>query len=108
MVSLWPWKKDDSSPASFEKTLSTLSNKIATTQASLDRTRASSRRFRVLSTLYLAFGYLVYSIVAFLVVGWKKMGPYEWSGIAAGPIVYVVYHSMYFAKRRKLTSTESI
>lgn len=87
-------QKDDSSPASFEKILSTLSTKIANTQASLERTRASSRRFKVLSTLYLAFGYLVYAIVALLVVGWKNMGAYEWSGMAAGPVLLVPYKSL--------------
>lgn len=78
--------------------MSTLSTKIANTQASLDRTRASSRRFRVLSTLYLAFGYLVYSIVAFLVVGWQKMGPYEWSGMAAGPVLSVTHQHVDLAR----------
>ncbi|KAF3759921.1 hypothetical protein M406DRAFT_283623 [Cryphonectria parasitica EP155] len=91
MVSLWPWKQDNSSPASFERTLSALSAKIANTQASLDRTRASSRRIRVLGTLYLSFAYLVYAVVAFLVVGWNKMGVYEWTGMAGGPVlIYLV------------------
>ncbi|KUI69689.1 Protein lunapark [Cytospora mali] len=91
MVSLWPWKKDDSSPASFEKALSVLSTKITNTQARLEQNRASSRRVRVLSTLYLSFAYLVYAIVALLVVGWKNMGAYEWSGMAGGPVlIYLV------------------
>lgn len=80
---------DDSSPASFEKTLSTLSVKITNSQARLDRLRATARRVKVLSTLYLSFAYLVYAIVLLLVVGWKNMGAYEWSGMAAGPVVYV-------------------
>ncbi|KAL1892328.1 hypothetical protein Sste5346_007066 [Sporothrix stenoceras] len=87
MVSLWPWKRSDDSPASFEKVLSALATKIANTQAKLDRTRATSRRARVLCTLYLTFGYLVYAIVLVLVVGWKNMGPWEWSGIAGGPVL---------------------
>lgn len=80
-------QKDDSSPASFERALSTLSSKITNTQARLEKTRSSSRRVRVLSTLYLSFAYLVYAIVALLVVGWKNMGAYEWSGMAAGPVM---------------------
>lgn len=80
-------QKDDSSPASFEKTLSTLATKITNTQASLERTRARSRRLRVLGTLYLSFAYLVYAIVALLVIGWKNMGAYEWTGMAGGPIL---------------------
>ncbi|KAI0839374.1 hypothetical protein F5Y06DRAFT_286408 [Hypoxylon sp. FL0890] len=91
MVSLWPWKGHDSSPSSFEKTLSSLSNKITSTQAQLDRVRTNSRRIKVLWTLYLAFAYLVYAIVLTLVVGWQNLGPWEWTGMAGGPIlIYLV------------------
>ncbi|KAK4143518.1 uncharacterized protein C8A04DRAFT_28710 [Dichotomopilus funicola] len=87
MVSFWPWGKDDASPASFEKALSALSAKITTTQTRLEQDRAKSRRVKVLSTLYLGFAYLVYGIVLVLVVGWTKMGPWEWTGLAGGPIM---------------------
>ncbi|KAH8648612.1 hypothetical protein BX600DRAFT_442900 [Xylariales sp. PMI_506] len=87
MVTLWPWKSTDSSPASFEKTLSNLSKKITTTQLQLDKARSNSRRIRVLWTLYLAFAYLVYAIVLILVVGWKNLGAWEWTGMAGGPVV---------------------
>ncbi|AEO64943.1 dcedd2da-beb5-4c7e-85f6-3e85df43df87 [Thermothielavioides terrestris] len=87
MVSFWPWRKDDSSPASFEKALSGLAAKITATQAQLDRTRARSRRVKLLCTLYLGFAYLVYGIVLVLVVGWRNMGSWEWTGLAGGPVV---------------------
>ncbi|KAI0476600.1 hypothetical protein GGR56DRAFT_643479 [Xylariaceae sp. FL0804] len=91
MVSLWPWKGDGSSPASFEKTLSTLSTKITSTQTQLDRVRSNSRRIRVLWTLYLAFAYLVYAIVLMLVVGWQNLGAWEWTGVAGGPVlIYII------------------
>ncbi|KAF2964232.1 hypothetical protein GQX73_g9342 [Xylaria multiplex] len=91
MVSLWPWKGDGFSPAEFEKTLATLSTKITNTQAQLEQVRNSSRRIKLLWTLYLAFGYLVYAIVLTLVVGWQNLGPWEWTGMAGGPVViYVV------------------
>ncbi|KAL1856488.1 hypothetical protein VTK73DRAFT_8231 [Phialemonium thermophilum] len=91
MVSLWPWKRDESSPASFEKALSVLSKKITTTQVRLDKARTTARRIRVLWTLYLSFAYTVYAIVLFLVVGFKKLGPLEWTGVAGGPVlIYVV------------------
>ncbi|KAK1830217.1 hypothetical protein QBC39DRAFT_331760 [Podospora conica] len=91
MVSFWPWGKEDSSPASFERTLSALSAKITTTQAQLEKVRSRSRRVKVLCTLYLGFAYLVYAIVLMLVVGWKFMGPLEWTGMAGGPvIIYLV------------------
>ncbi|KAJ0275474.1 hypothetical protein COL940_008823 [Colletotrichum noveboracense] len=87
MVSFWPWRGEDSSPASFEKTLSALSAKITDTQGRLDSARNTSRRIRVLWSLYLAFAYLVYSIVIFLVVGWNGMGMWEWVGVCGGPVV---------------------
>ncbi|POS72105.1 hypothetical protein DHEL01_v209501 [Diaporthe helianthi] len=91
MVSLWPWKKDDSSTASFEKVLSVLSTNITTTQARLEKARASSRRVRLLCTLYLSVAYLIYAIVVLVVIGAKNIGAYEWSGLAGGPVfIYLV------------------
>ncbi|KAK4133494.1 hypothetical protein BT67DRAFT_52275 [Trichocladium antarcticum] len=87
MVSFWPWAKDESSPASFEKALSALSGKITATQNQLDQNRTKSRRIKVLCTLYIGFAYLVYGIVLMLVVGWRNMGPMEWTGMAGGPIL---------------------
>lgn len=91
MVSLWPWKGDDLSPAEFEKTLSTLSTKITNTQAQLERVRNNSRRIKLLWTLYLAFAYVVYAVVLTLVVGWQNLGPGEWTGMAGAPVfIYLV------------------
>ncbi|KAH9905185.1 hypothetical protein F4778DRAFT_696576 [Xylariomycetidae sp. FL2044] len=102
MVSFWPWKGESSSPASFEKTLSILSAKITTTQTQLDRVRNSSRRIRVLWTLYLAFAYLVYAIVLVLVVGTKNLGSWEWTGLAGGPVLIYLIRTLtnaYFSYR---------
>ncbi|KAI1160829.1 hypothetical protein F5B18DRAFT_488653 [Nemania serpens] len=91
MVSLWPWRASDYSPAEFEKTLSILSKKITNTQAQLERVRNNSRRIKLLWTLYLAFAYLVYAIVLTLVVGWQNLGRWEWTGMAGGPVlIYVI------------------
>ncbi|KAH7358688.1 hypothetical protein B0T11DRAFT_106887 [Plectosphaerella cucumerina] len=90
MVSFWPWKGDDSSPASFEKALSTLSVRIADLQARLERQRATSRRVRVLWMIYLSLAYLIYSIVMVLVVGYYRFGPWDWSGVALGPVLIYV------------------
>ncbi|KAH7029544.1 uncharacterized protein B0I36DRAFT_364072 [Microdochium trichocladiopsis] len=91
MVSFWPFKGEDSSPASFEKALSALSTKITESQASLDAVRSNSRRVRVLYTLYLSFAYLVYAILLMLVVGWQNLGALEWTGMAGGPVaIYLV------------------
>ncbi|SPO07306.1 uncharacterized protein DNG_10000 [Cephalotrichum gorgonifer] len=90
MVSFWPWRRDDSSTASFEKTLSTLSAKIADTQARLDAIRSRSRRVKVLWTLYLSFAYLVYAIVVVLIQGSHQMGVYEWAAVGGGPVLIYV------------------
>lgn len=90
MVSFWPWKGEDSSPASFEKALSTQSVRIADLQARLERLRATSRRVRVLWMLYLSLAYLIYSIVMMLVVGYYRFGPWDWSGVALGPVLIYV------------------
>ncbi|KXJ90471.1 hypothetical protein Micbo1qcDRAFT_164047 [Microdochium bolleyi] len=91
MVSFWPFKGEDSSPASFEKALSALSTKITESQAQLDAVRSNSRRVRVLYTLYLSFAYLVYAIVLMFVVGWQNLGALEWTGMAGGPVaIYLI------------------
>ncbi|PHH69449.1 hypothetical protein CDD82_7749 [Ophiocordyceps australis] len=87
MVSFWPWKTDTSSTASFEKTLSVLSAKIDQVQSRLETLRFRSRRARLVTTLYLSFGYLVYAIVTILVIGRAGLGAREWTGLAAGPVV---------------------
>ena len=45
----------------------------------------------MLWTLYLSFAYLVYAIVLFMVVGFKKLGPIEWTGVSGGPVlIYLI------------------
>ncbi|KAJ9292651.1 hypothetical protein DTO271G3_8544 [Paecilomyces variotii] len=87
MVSFWPWKGEDNSPASFEKALSTLSTKITETSVRLDLYRQRSRRFKALWTLYTIFAYLLYSIILALVLGYQNWGPIEYGAVAGGPIV---------------------
>ncbi|KAJ9489408.1 hypothetical protein VN97_g3879 [Penicillium thymicola] len=87
MVSFWPWKGNDTSAASFEKTLSTLSTKIAQATTRLDQQRQSSRRIKALWTLYSTFAYLFYSIILALVLGWESWGVKEYAAIAGGPVL---------------------
>ncbi|KAI9657489.1 MAG: hypothetical protein M1829_006899 [Trizodia sp. TS-e1964] len=87
MVSLWPWKGDDTSAAAFEKSLSALSTKIARSSGQLDRLRQRSRRFKALWTLYTSFAYLLCVIILALVVGWNAWGILEYSGLSGSPIV---------------------
>ncbi|KAL8902204.1 MAG: hypothetical protein Q9207_004828 [Kuettlingeria erythrocarpa] len=91
MVSFWPWKGDDNSPASFEKALSALSKKITKANNKLDALRQTSRRFSALWTLYTTFVYLFCTIVLVLVVGWRNWGVAEYVGVVGGPIlIYLV------------------
>ncbi|KAI9785413.1 MAG: hypothetical protein M1816_000428 [Peltula sp. TS41687] len=91
MVSLWPWRGDDASPASFERALSVLSAKISKHSAHLDALRQRSRRLKGLWTLYAGFAYILYTVVLGLVVGWKNWGGKEYTAVAGGPVlIYMV------------------
>ncbi|KAG0645049.1 ER junction formation factor lunapark [Hyphodiscus hymeniophilus] len=91
MVSLWPWKGNDTSPASFEKALSALATKISKSQTQLDGLRQRGRRFKALWTLYTSFAYLLCVIILFLVVGWKNWTALEYTAVAGSPLfIYVI------------------
>ncbi|KAL1977824.1 hypothetical protein VTN31DRAFT_683 [Thermomyces dupontii] len=94
MVSLWPWKGEDNSPASFEKTLSALSTKITQASTRLDATRQQARRFTALWTLYSIFIYLLYTTIDVLVLGWKNWGVLEYAAVFGGPLVIYVVRSI--------------
>ncbi|OBT81136.1 hypothetical protein VE02_10252 [Pseudogymnoascus sp. 03VT05] len=87
MVSLWPWKGEDASPASFEKTLSALSEKITKAQLQLDTLNQRSRRRIALWTLYTSFAYILCIIILALVVGWRNWGAAEYTGVAGSPLI---------------------
>ncbi|KAL1965486.1 hypothetical protein VTN77DRAFT_5742 [Rasamsonia byssochlamydoides] len=109
MVSLWPWKGEDNSPASFEKALSSLSTKITQTANRLDANRQQARRFKALWTLYTTFAYLLYSIILALVLGWKNWGIIEYAAVLGGPVViYAVREasSKYFEYRISKTQQQ--
>ncbi|KAF4634964.1 hypothetical protein G7Y89_g3140 [Cudoniella acicularis] len=89
MVSLWPWKGDDTSPASFEKALSALATKISKSQTQLDALRQRGRRLKALWTLYASFAYLLCFIILFLVVGWKNWSATEYTTVSGSPLLYV-------------------
>ncbi|RDW86926.1 uncharacterized protein DSM5745_03568 [Aspergillus mulundensis] len=102
MVSLWPFKGEDNSPAGFEKTLSTLSAKITQSTTRLDLHRQHARRFKALWTLYTTFIYLLYSIILALVLGWENWGVKEYAAILGGPVIIYVVRAggtMYFEYR---------
>ncbi|KAG4413095.1 hypothetical protein IFR04_013779 [Cadophora malorum] len=91
MVSLWPWKGESNSPASFEKSLISLADKITKSQGQLDSLRQHQRRFKALWTLYTSFAYLLCFVVLFLVVGWKNWGVVEFTALSGAPmIIYLV------------------
>jgi hypothetical protein len=80
---------DDTSPASFERTLSLLSTKISKSSTQLDSLHQRSRRLKALWTLYTSFAYILYSIVVTLVLGWRNWGVLEYGGMIGGPLLYV-------------------
>ncbi|KAH8590689.1 hypothetical protein B0O99DRAFT_598728 [Bisporella sp. PMI_857] len=87
MVSLWPWKGEDNSPASFEKALSALATKISKSQAQLDTLRQRGRRAKALWTLYSSFAYLLCFIILFLVVGWRNWTAVEYTAVSGSPLL---------------------
>ena len=87
MVSFWPFKGDDQSAASFEKTLSQVSAKISRTSAQNERFRQHQRRYKVLWTLYTSFAYILVALILILVTGWENWGTREYSAIAGSPLV---------------------
>ncbi|KAL4817897.1 hypothetical protein BDW67DRAFT_18704 [Aspergillus spinulosporus] len=102
MVSLWPFKGEDTSPAGFEKALSALSEKITQTTTRLDLHRQHARRFKALWTLYTTFIYLLYSIILALVLGWENWGVKEYAAILGGPVIIYLVRAggtMYFDYR---------
>ncbi|KAK2735820.1 hypothetical protein FQN57_001097 [Myotisia sp. PD_48] len=91
MVSLWPWRGSDNSPASFEKTLSALSVKIARTNSRLAQHVQRSRRFKALWTLYTTFAYILYILIATLVLGRDRWGQVEYTVLSGSPVlIYIV------------------
>ena len=87
MVSFWPFKGDDNSAASFEKTLSQLSTKINKSSARNEWFRQSQRRLKILWTLYSSFAYILVALILTLVTGWESWGAVEYTAVAGGPVV---------------------
>ncbi|KAG9240807.1 hypothetical protein BJ878DRAFT_524094 [Calycina marina] len=87
MVSLWPWKGENTSPASFEKALSALAVKITKSQTQLDFLWQRARRAKGLWTVYSSFAYLLCFIILFLVVGWKNWTVWEYTAVSGSPLI---------------------
>lgn len=90
MVSLWPWKSEDNSPASFEKILAALATTISKSEIQLESLRLNLRRYKALWTLYTSFLYIFGLVVLVLVVGWKNWTIWEGTILAGWPtLVYI-------------------
>ncbi|SZF01798.1 unnamed protein product [Blumeria hordei] len=87
MVSLWPWKSEEKTPASFERILSALATKISAYQSQLDSLRSSKRRYKALWTLYTILLYLIALAILILIVGFKNWTMWEGSALAGFPVV---------------------
>jgi len=73
--------------ASFERTLSTLTGKIARSAARNDLLRQRARRVRVMWTLYAGFAYILAALLLLLVTGWRSWGATEISVVTGGPVL---------------------
>ncbi|KAF2633911.1 hypothetical protein BU25DRAFT_427325 [Macroventuria anomochaeta] len=94
MVSLWPWRAGEDA-ASFERTLSALTAKINKATAVNDKRRQTSRRARVMWTLYAGFAYILAALLLILVTGRQNWGIVEVSVIAGSPVViYLVRYAL--------------
>ncbi len=87
MPSLWPFARDDSSPASFEKALSRLSTQITSSSLSLDKTRTHAHRSKAFWTLWSTLAYFVYTTIIVLVLGPQSWSLPHYAGLAGTPIV---------------------
>lgn len=87
MVSFWPFRSNDDSAASFEKTLSQLSQRITKAASKNDSFRQQQRRYKVLWTLYTSFAYILVALILTLVTGWRTWGAAEYSLVAGGPVL---------------------
>ena len=77
----------DTSPASFEKSLSATAKKIGLANASLEASRQQSRRLKALWTLYTSIAYLLYFMIVALVIGIKNGGIAELGALIGAPLV---------------------
>ena len=90
MVSLWPFRRNDNtSAASFEKTLSQLSAKINRYSSQVETFRSKQRRYKALLTLYAGFSYILVAAILTLVTGWEKWGAAEYTAVAGGPVAII-------------------
>ena len=78
---------NDTSPASFEKSLSAISKKVGLANASLEASRQQSRRLKALWTLYTSIAYLLYFMIVALVIGIKNGGIAELGALIGSPLV---------------------
>lgn len=91
MPSFWPFGRDDTSAASFEKVLRQLSTKINAATAQNDRLRQSQRRLKALWTLYSSFAYILVALILVLVTRIQNWDIYEYTAVAGGPVlIYTV------------------
>ena len=78
---------DNNSAESFERTLSSLAQKISKTSAKNDALRQRSRKLKVSWTIYGGFTYILTALIFILVTGWQNWGWVEYSTVAGGPVL---------------------
>lgn len=87
MPSIWPFGRDDSSPASFERALSRLSTQITSCTVSLEKSRTRAHRSKAFWTLWSTLAYIIYTAIIALVLGPQQWEVPHYAGLAGAPIV---------------------
>ncbi|KAI9690105.1 MAG: hypothetical protein M1820_010010 [Bogoriella megaspora] len=97
----------DTSAASFEKTLSSLSTKISKSSTKNDSLRKSERQLKVWWTLWTGFAYILAALILTLVTGVRNWGAVEISVLAGSPlIIYGVRVALTAYYNYRITGTQ--
>ncbi|KAI5778959.1 hypothetical protein EDC01DRAFT_634440 [Geopyxis carbonaria] len=109
MVYFWPFgSRDGNSPDSFERALSRLAAQIDAASKKLAILRQRARRHKALLTLYSVFGYILYAVLVFLLVGYQNIRLYEGSGLFGGPFgIYLGRKLLDIYYSGRITSVEN-
>ncbi|RMZ81726.1 hypothetical protein DV738_g2103, partial [Chaetothyriales sp. CBS 135597] len=83
----WLWRGDVNSPASFEKALSKLAQQISAASLALDISRSRARRSKALWTLYTTLSYLIFLLIAVLVLGPNHWSVPHYAGVVGAPVL---------------------
>ncbi|RMD40808.1 hypothetical protein DV735_g4348, partial [Chaetothyriales sp. CBS 134920] len=85
---------DVNSPASFEKALSKLAQQISAASLALDISRSRARRSKALWTLYTTLTYLIFLLLAVLVLGPSNWSVPHYAGVVGAPLLILAVRQL--------------